>query len=142
MLDGGGMLGMTEICIIILLSSLLAPLLQNCGLVELVRPALGKAVEKSGTAPVTTATVLLMNALFCNQTSPLYLADAFLKDYYDDNRRFAVDLCESSILAGVIPWSLACSVPLSFIGAGVECLPYAFFIYLAPLCNCLKQRSK
>ena len=142
MLNGGGILGMVEICVIIFLSSMLAPLLQNCGLVELVRPTLGKAVEKVGTAPVTTLMVFFMNALFCNQTSPLYLADAFLRDYYDDDSQFAADLCESSILAGAIPWSLACSVPLSFLGAGAACLPFAFFIYLAPLCNCLKQRKK
>lgn len=142
MLNGGGMLGMVEICVIIFLSSMLAPLLQNCGLVELVRPALGKAVGAAGKAPVTTAMVLVMNALFCNQTSPLYLADAFLRDYYEDDSRFAADLCEASILAGVIPWSLACSVPLSFLGASPDCLPFAFFIYLAPLCGCLKHWKK
>lgn len=139
MIDGGGVLGMIEICVIICLSSMLAPLLQSCGLVELIQPILGRLVKETGPATVSTLMVLLMNALFCNQTSPLYLADAFMRDYYEDHHRFATDLCEASILAGVIPWSLACSVPLSFIGAGPACLPFAFFIYLAPLCNCIRH---
>ena len=142
MIDGGGMLGMLEICVIICLSSMLAPLLQRCGLVELVQPVLDKAVARTGTAAVTTVMILLMNALFCNQTSPLYLTDAFMRDRYEDHHRFAVDLCESTILAGAIPWSLACSVPLSFIGSGPACLPFAFFIYLAPLCNCIRHWKK
>lgn len=141
MINGGGILGMVEICVIIFLSSMLAPLLQSCGLVEFVQPILEKAMQTTGKATVTTVMMVLMNALFCNQTSPLYLTDAFMRDYYEDHHRFAVDLCEASILAGIIPWSLACSVPLSFIGVGPACLPFAFFIYLAPLCNCIRQRK-
>lgn len=141
MLNGGGMTGMVEICVIVCLSSILAPLLQSCGLNQLAEPILVCTAKKVGVTTVTTVVLGLMNAIFCNQTASLYLTDNFMQHHYQDKHRFAIDLCEASILAGIIPWSLACSVPLQFIGVGPECLPFAFFIYLAPLCNCIKSRK-
>ena len=142
MLTGGGMTGMVEICVIVCLSSILAPLLQSCGLNEIAEPVLVRLSRKLGVTTVTTTVLAFMNAVFCNQTAALYLTDNFMQHHYQDKHRFAIDLCEASILAGIIPWSLACSVPLQFIGVGPECLPFAFFIYLAPLCNCIRSRKR
>ena len=37
------------------------------------------------------------------------------------------------VLAGLVPWCIACSVPLGMLGCGTECLPFAFYLYLLPL---------
>lgn len=36
--------------------------------------------------------------------------------------------------AGVVPWAIACSVPLAVLGADLRALGYAFLLWLIPLC--------
>lgn len=43
-------------------------------------------------------------------------------------------------IAGLIPWCIACAVPLSMLGVGVEALPYACLLYLIPLCYLFTKR--
>ena len=35
-------------------------------------------------------------------------------------------------LVGLCPWCIACAVPLSMLGVGIEALPWAAFLYLLP----------
>ena len=48
----------------------------------------------------------------------------------------AVDLC------GLIPWCIACSVPLKIMGVGVSALPFSFLLYLLPLTFLARDRIK
>ena len=43
------------------------------------------------------------------------------------------------LLAAVIPWSIAGSVPCAIMGVGPECLPYAFYLYVVPLTDMLRR---
>lgn len=46
----------------------------------------------------------------------------------------AVDIGNSTIvLSGLVPWAIASSVPLGFMGVGPEALPYAVFLYAVPI---------
>lgn len=49
-------------------------------------------------------------------------------------------------LVGLCPWCIACAVPLSMLGVGIEALPWAAFLYLLPLwwlvARGLQARSK
>jgi NhaC family Na+:H+ antiporter len=47
-----------------------------------------------------------------------------------------VDLC------GLIPWCIACSVPLKIMGVGVSALPFSFLLYLLPLTFLARDRIK
>ena len=44
------------------------------------------------------------------------------------------------LLAAIIPWSIAGSVPCAIMGVGPECLPYAFYLYMVPLTDMLLRR--
>ena len=49
-------------------------------------------------------------------------------------RELAIDLENSVILtAGIVPWSIASSAPLNFMGADSSAIPYAFLLFLIPL---------
>ena len=37
-------------------------------------------------------------------------------------------------LVGMIPWAIACSVPLAMLGVGAEAVPHMVLVYLIPLC--------
>ena len=36
-------------------------------------------------------------------------------------------------LCGLVPWCIACSVPLGMLGLDARSLPLAFYLYLLPL---------
>ena len=65
-----------------------------------------------------------------------------LEDAYDDREELALDIENSGILiAGLVPWSIACSIPLAMLGAGNGAIPYAVLLWLIPLCYLpLKKR--
>ena len=46
----------------------------------------------------------------------------------------AIDIANSMVtLVGLCPWCIACAVPLSMLGVGIEALPWAAFLYLLPV---------
>ncbi|NMN00031.1 sodium:proton antiporter [Bifidobacterium sp. DSM 109958] len=52
------------------------------------------------------------------------------------NARQAIDLEDSAVIVpALIPWSIACAVPLSTIGAPASSIAFACFLYLLPVCR-------
>ena len=46
-----------------------------------------------------------------------------------------MDLENTAItLAGLVPWSIASTVPLAMLGVGAGALPFSVFLWLVPLC--------
>ena len=46
-----------------------------------------------------------------------------------------MDIANSGVtIAGLIPWSIALTVPLHMLGVGLEAVPWAVLVYLIPLC--------
>lgn len=73
--------------------------------------------------------------LFCNQSVVVLMTEQLLRRAYPSREELALDIENTGItLAGLVPWSIACSVPLSMMGAGYDALPYAFLLWLIPLC--------
>lgn len=64
--------------------------------------------------------------------------DLLKKPYLDGGgclEELAIDMENSVILiACMIPWSIGCSVPLTFFDVGFSAIPYAFYMYLVPIC--------
>ena len=87
--------------------------------------------------------ILLMSigsaAVFCNQTIATLMCSDLLSKPYEDagasRQELAIDMENSVILiACFIPWSIGCSVPLSFFGMDYHALPYAVYMYALPIC--------
>ena len=56
-------------------------------------------------------------------------------------QELAIDMENTVIVVvGLIPWCIACSVPLTFMGVGIGALPWAFYMYLIPLCYFFTKR--
>ena len=52
-----------------------------------------------------------------------------------------MDIANSGVLiAGLIPWCIACSVPLSALEVSAAAVPYACLLYLIPLCYLFTKR--
>lgn len=129
---------MLEINLIVMISCTYSDIFQGTGMIRELQCKLESAMEKAGRFPVTALAGLLFCAVFCNQTIATTMSAAILNQPYKNQggtaHELAVDIGNSTIvLSGLVPWAIASSVPLGFMGVGPEALPYAVFLYAVPI---------
>lgn len=138
-LNGGGLVSMLEIVVILIISSSYSGIFSGTKMLDSLQEKLGSACNKLGRFAIMIFMSIAMACIFCNQTiGTLMCADLMRKPYMDgggSNTELAIDLENSVILiACFIPWSIGCSVPLLMLGVDFRALPFAVFMYLVPLC--------
>ncbi len=139
-LNGGGLVSMLEIVFILLISSSYSGIFSGTGLLDDLQKKLSNACTRFGRFTVMLMMSIGTAAVFCNQTiATLMCCDLLKKPYLDGNdgasmTELAIDMENSVILiACFIPWSIGCSVPLSFFGADFHSLPFAVYMYAVPI---------
>lgn len=145
-LNGGGLVSMIEIVIILVISSSYSGIFSGTKMLDTLQEKLGHACNKAGRFSVMILMSIAMSCIFCNQTiGTLMCADLMRKPYLDgggDNTELAIDLENSVILiACFIPWSIGCSVPLLMLGVDFKALPFAVFMYLVPICYLFTKKK-
>ena len=95
---------------------------------------------------VLTASVFA-SAIACNQTLAIMLTHQVCDDLIEDKNTFASYLEDTAVVvAPLMPWSIAVSIPLASIGAPATALLSAFFLYLIPLwgllVNIVRHRTR
>ena len=134
-LGGGGVTSMTASYVIVLLAGLYSGILEGTGALE---PFSGRAealAGRIGRFPAMICVSALASAILCNQAVASIMVQQLMGRAYGDREELAMDIENSVILiAGLIPWSIACSIPLSMLGSGPEALPYALLLWLIPAC--------
>ena len=146
-LNGGGLVSMLEIVFILLISSSYSGIFSGTGLLDELQEKLNMACTRLGRFAIMLIMITCTAAVFCNQTiSTLMCCDLMKKPYLDSNSsapmtELAIDMENSVILiACFIPWSIGCSVPLSFFGADFHSLPFAVYMYAVPICYMLMKK--
>lgn len=134
-LSGGGITSMAVSYVIVALTGLYSGILEGTGA---LRPFSGKAealAQKIGRFPAMIVVSLLCAAVLCNQAVTSMMGAQLLEGAYNDREELAMDIENSGILiAGLIPWSIACSIPLAMLGADGGAVFYAFLLWLIPIC--------
>ena len=124
------------------LSAVIAALVQGFSPAEILSAAWGgyrpedpALADRTGRFPAMIAVSVLCAAVLCNQAVTSMMGEQVLGGAYQDREELAMDIENSGILiAGLIPWSIACSIPLAMLGADASALPYALLLWLIPLC--------
>jgi NhaC family Na+:H+ antiporter len=84
---------------------------------------------------------VLTSMIACNQALSIMLTHYLCKDMTNDSERLAVNLENAVVvIAPLIPWSIACAVPLAASGAPAQSVLAAFYLYLLPLWNLADQK--
>ena len=134
MLNGGGVISMLKVAAIVCLSSAYSGIFQKTGLLDQIQNLivrLGKTVTPFGAMLFTS---VFAGSIACNQTLTIMLAYQLCRETEPDARKLAVNLENSAVVvAALIPWSIACGVPLASVGAPMLSIVFAFFLYLLPL---------
>ncbi|MBK5246275.1 MAG: Na+/H+ antiporter NhaC family protein [Peptostreptococcaceae bacterium] len=138
-LSGGGVMSMVEVVIIVLISCTYSGVFDGTGMLIQVQDRLGSIVGKIGLFPAQVVVSFLSNGVFCNQTVATILNAQILGNVYEakgtSREELAIDMENSVItIAGIVPWSIACTVPLGILGVGPEAIPYGVLLYMIPLC--------
>lgn len=137
-LSGGGLFSMLEVVLIVLISCTYSGIFEGTGMLDSVQLKLGGIAGSIGLFPAQIVISFLSVGVFCNQTVATILNAQILGNVYKvqgaSKEELAIDMENSVItLAGVIPWSIASSVPLGILGVGPSAIPYSILLYMIPL---------
>lgn len=138
MISGGGIQSNLEVCGILIVSSSYGEIFRGTELLAPVNQKLNAWAKRIGRFPVMLGLGAGMCALFCNQTIGVIMQNQLSEAMYGNSemekRRKMLDIENSAILlAGVVPWCIACSVPLGMLNADIRSIPFAFYLWLLPL---------
>lgn len=138
LLNGGGLVSMLEICVILLISSSYSGIFNGTGMLDSLQEKLSSACTRFGRFTVMAVLSLASACIFCNQTIATLVCKDLLNKPYEEGgasgTELAVDMENSVILiACMVPWCIGCSVPLSFFDVSAACLPYAIYMYAVPV---------
>ena len=138
-LTGGGLVSMVSTCIIVFTTSLYAGILEGIDALAPAHAWVERLAEKIGLFPTSMAVSAVLASVFCNQAVTVLMDEQLLADSYRkrgaSRTELAMDISNSGVLiAGLVPWSIAISVPLSMLNVGNEAILRCVLIYLIPLC--------
>ena len=144
-LSGGGMVSMMEVCGIVLLSCSYSGIFSGTEMLGSIQNLLEKLIGRIGKFGAMLVTGIAATGIFCNQTiASIMCSDLLAKPYEKqgaEREELAIDIENSVIVtAGLIPWAIACTVPLEMLGVGIGALPYSVLLYMIPLCYIFTKR--
>ena len=140
-LGGGGITSMMVSYVIVLLTGLYSGILEGTGDLEPLQHKAESLAGKMGRFPAMIVVSALTAMVLCNQAVTSILSEQLLRRRYDDREELAMDIENSGILiAGLVPWSIACSIPLTMLGASYGAVGYALLLWLIPLCYLFTKR--
>lgn len=145
-LSGGGLLSMVKTGALVLISSSYSGIFKGTGMLDDIQTKVELLCEKIGNFPamILTGTGCLMVA--CNQTLAIMMVEQLMGNPYKergDNQELAMQIADSVVpIAGLIPWAISCTVPLTAMDAPTSSVIYGCFLYLLPLWAYIRYRRK
>ena len=133
-LSGGGVISMAKPAALVFTTGLLAGLLDGIGVLRGATGLVEKVADRCGRFAASVVVSLAAAAIFCNQSVVIVMGNQLLHRSYTDRNEQAVDMENSGvILSPLIPWNIACSIPLVMLGVSAAAIPYAVLLYMIPL---------
>lgn len=134
LLNGGGIVSMLSSCAVVGLSSTFSGLFRGTGLLNGLTAFLQRLSDRVTPFGATLCTAVLTSLISFNQALAIILTQQLTESCWSDRESQMEALQNSAVLLpSLVPWSIACTVPLGSIGASAACLPFALYFYLAPL---------
>ena len=143
MLQGGGIVSMLDVIFVVLISSAFFGLMRETKMISRYEDWLLNLSKKFGRFTVMVITSVITSGFSCNQTLATMLTCDLCGRAYEKKTQLANDLEDTVIvITALIPWSIACAVPLAAMEINFSCMIYAFYIYLLPLVGLFTQKLR
>ena len=132
-LAGGGIASMVSAIAIVVITSTYAGIFEETSLLRGVEGVVARLSARVSPFAATLGISVLASAISCNQTLAIMLTHQLSRDLATSAEDHALDLEDSVVLvAGLVPWSIAGGVPLASMGAPIESMALAVFLYAVP----------
>ncbi len=142
MLNGGGVISMLRVILIVMISSAYSGIFRETGLLDGLRSRVTALSERTSPCCSMLLTSVLASLVACNQSFAIILTDQLCAQTQTDARERASDLENTAVVvAPLVPWSIAGATPLSTVGAPTGSLLAACFLYLLPLWTLLRRTA-
>ncbi len=134
LLNGGGIVSMLSVAVIVAISSSYAGLFETTKILDGIKDKIGLMSNKFGSFIAMLCTSILTSAIACNQILSIMLTADLCKDNYEKVEDMTIPLENSAMVIPVlIPWSITCTVPFASVDAPTTSLFFACFLYFVPL---------
>ena len=146
LLSGGGVKSMAHGCAMIVVSATYSGIFNGTNMLAAVETFLEKMTKRFTMLQITALTSFPMIMFSCNQTLVLMLQVPLLRPLYQkkgiSNEKMMLDTADTTVLfSALVPWCLACSMPLEMLGASAGCIPLAFYLYLPAAVALLREMA-
>ena len=143
MLNGGGIISMVRVALIVMISSAYSGIFRKTGLLDGLCGRVTALSERTSPYASMLLTAVLASLLACNQTLTIILTNQLCAPSQKDKEKFAINLENSAVVvAPLIPWSIAGATPLSTVGAPMTGMAFACFLYILPLCELVRRTAQ
>lgn len=136
LISGGGIVSMKNAFCIVGISSAYAGIFETTGLLRQLThrlAVLSKQVTPFGCVLLTS---IATGMIACNQTLCIMLTQQLCVEVEPDEGTLAAYLENTAVVvAALIPWCIACNVPLTSVNAPLRAVFFASYLYLIPLWN-------
>jgi len=141
LMKGGGVSSMVRVMIIIFISSCYAGIFEGTGLLKGFKSRIVWLSNKLTASGAIMITAIITGMVACNQTLSIMLTHYLFKDTIKPKELLALNLENTVVvISPLIPWSIACVVPLTAAGAPIKSFMAAFYLILTPIWNIINQK--
>lgn len=144
MLSGGGLASMIEVCLILLISGTYGGIFKGTGMLKSLDEIICDFGKKHGRFYTNVLMAIGICGIFCNQTIGIMMQNQLNNGLYktDENKQKMIDIEDSVVLiAGLVPWCIACSVPLKMLGVNALAVPFAMYLWIVPVIRIIKEKA-
>ena len=144
-IGSGGAVSMLEVCGIIMLSCSYSGIFKGTDMLADVQGKINQMMSHTGRFIMMLILGFMTSVVFCSQTIAIMLcSDLMTKPYLQtggSRRELAIDIENATVLLSVIiPWNIACTVPLEMMGVGVKTLMYSYLVFILPVIYIFTKR--
>ena len=131
---------MVKISVLVLINSTFADLFAINGLLNPIKSLILQIAKYT-----TDFTAILIAAIFssfiaCNQTLAIILTKDFGEVLIDDRDKLALYIENTAaVIPGMVPWSIACAVPLASISAPTISVLLCSYLIILPISSLIKS---
>ena len=130
LMAGGG------IAAIVLVSSTYAGIFEQTHMLDGVHDFVAKIAARFGSFAAVLLASTACAVVCCNQSLTIMLGHQLSRGCESDAGKFALQLEDTAVVvSALVPWSIACAVPLAAVGAPPASVFFAFYLWLVPAWN-------
>lgn len=136
LMAGGGIVSMLGVATIVLVSSTYAGIFEQTHMLDGVHDSVENVAARFGSFAAVLLASTACAVVCCSQSLTIMLGHQLSRGCEPDAGRFALQLEDTAVVvSALVPWSIACAVPLAAVGAPSASVFFAFYLWLVPVWN-------